>query len=199
MDQATQSTEHPVGSLERALDYRADHIVHKFLERFDIPFEEAADLFEETKKWLWLATVEDHPVMMITNDLILLDEMWHTFVLFTREYAEFCTKHLGRFVHHQPTTQAEIDQNHRDYAEDPESFSASWNEKLRLELEFIADQLGQDTVFKWFVEYPRRYGASFFERAAKPIALNALSPQFLDQLENIAARYEPDDSRDAPD
>jgi hypothetical protein len=31
-----------------------------------------------------------------------IDELWHTFVIFTREYAEFCDKVAGRFLHHVP-------------------------------------------------------------------------------------------------
>jgi hypothetical protein len=32
----------------------------------------------------------------------LVDEAWHEFLLFTREYAEFCQRAFGRFLHHQP-------------------------------------------------------------------------------------------------
>jgi len=33
-----------------------------------------------------------------------VDVVWHTFLLFTREYAEFCDRYIGGFVHHVPTT-----------------------------------------------------------------------------------------------
>src|SRR2546425_7422020 len=32
-----------------------------------------------------------------------LDEIWHTFVLFTKDYGDFCLKRFGRFIHHEPT------------------------------------------------------------------------------------------------
>ncbi|GAB1641802.1 glycine-rich domain-containing protein [Krasilnikovia sp. MM14-A1259] len=32
----------------------------------------------------------------------LVDIGWHTFILYTREYAEFCDRVAGRFIHHQP-------------------------------------------------------------------------------------------------
>ena len=41
-------------SLEQALAYRDDQILYKFQERWDVSFEEASELFEETKKCLWL-------------------------------------------------------------------------------------------------------------------------------------------------
>jgi len=28
---------------------------------------------------------------------------WHTFILFTKDYAEFCQRIAGRFIHHVPT------------------------------------------------------------------------------------------------
>jgi hypothetical protein len=33
-----------------------------------------------------------------------IDIVWHTFLLFTAEYAEFCNRFVGRFVHHIPVT-----------------------------------------------------------------------------------------------
>ncbi|WBB56705.1 hypothetical protein [Verrucosispora sp. WMMD573] len=32
----------------------------------------------------------------------LVDIGWHTFILHTREYADFCERIAGRFIHHQP-------------------------------------------------------------------------------------------------
>ncbi|WP_433363928.1 glycine-rich domain-containing protein [Streptosporangium sp. CA-115845] len=31
-----------------------------------------------------------------------VDIGWHTFILYTREYAEFCQRAAGRFIHHAP-------------------------------------------------------------------------------------------------
>lgn len=33
-----------------------------------------------------------------------IDIVWHTFLLFTSEYADFCDRYVGRFVHHVPAT-----------------------------------------------------------------------------------------------
>jgi hypothetical protein len=33
----------------------------------------------------------------------LVDIGWHTFILYTREYAEFCQRVAGRFIHHAPS------------------------------------------------------------------------------------------------
>ena len=33
-----------------------------------------------------------------------VDEVWHQFILFTRQYADFCQDTLGNFLHHNPKT-----------------------------------------------------------------------------------------------
>lgn len=33
----------------------------------------------------------------------LVDIGWHTFILYTREYADFCQQLAGRFIHHSPS------------------------------------------------------------------------------------------------
>lgn len=35
---------------------------------------------------------------------------WHTFILFTREYAEFCDRVAGHFIHHVPEPGAGVGQ-----------------------------------------------------------------------------------------
>ena len=32
----------------------------------------------------------------------VVDDAWHTFILFTRNYELFCRKAFGRFLHHTP-------------------------------------------------------------------------------------------------
>ena len=36
-----------------------------------------------------------------------IDIGWHTFILHTSEYAEFCERAAGRFIHHAPTDDAD--------------------------------------------------------------------------------------------
>jgi hypothetical protein len=32
----------------------------------------------------------------------IVDDLWHEFILYTREYEQFCAKAFGRFMHHSP-------------------------------------------------------------------------------------------------
>jgi hypothetical protein len=61
---------------------------------------QAAQLFAEVKKYL--ALVARDPEREVPMFSTRVDQVWHEFVLFTREYAEFCARHAGRFLHHAP-------------------------------------------------------------------------------------------------
>lgn len=37
-----------------------------------------------------------------------IDELWHTFVIFTREYSRFCDQVAGRFMHHVPEVEGAV-------------------------------------------------------------------------------------------
>lgn len=55
----------------------------------------------EFKRFLALIIIGVRPLGMISP---LIDEVWHQFILFTRQYAKFCAEIFGYFVHHQPRT-----------------------------------------------------------------------------------------------
>lgn len=38
-----------------------------------------------------------------------VDIGWHTFILYTREYAAFCEEMAGRFIHHAPSDEEGVD------------------------------------------------------------------------------------------
>lgn len=38
----------------------------------------------------------------------LVDIGWHTFILYTQDYAKFCQEHAGRFIHHEPNDNSAI-------------------------------------------------------------------------------------------
>ncbi len=40
----------------------------------------------------------------------LVDDMWHEFLLHTRDYAAFCDAAIGQFLHHEPEPRMSLDQ-----------------------------------------------------------------------------------------
>lgn len=51
---------------------------------------------------VFLKACADHPGRPLSPSW-LVDVGWHTFLLYTRDYAEFCQRMAGRFIHHVPT------------------------------------------------------------------------------------------------
>ena len=45
-----------------------------------------------------------------------VDIGWHTFILYTREYAEFCERVAGRFIHHVPQDAPSAPEHSKDPA-----------------------------------------------------------------------------------
>lgn len=83
------------------LAFEAPYLAEKLVKRGVAESEaEGAALLQEVKKYLVLsARHEDRSIPMFSRRV---DETWHQFVLFTREYAAFSRTFFGRFVHHHP-------------------------------------------------------------------------------------------------
>ncbi len=62
--------------------------------------KKVGDLMVEYRRFLTLILLYGQVPM--TSPLV--DEVWHTHILFTREYAEFSQSIFGFFLHHQPST-----------------------------------------------------------------------------------------------
>lgn len=164
---------HHVGvcSLARALAYENDAVIHKFLERHALSFAEGRDLFRETRRWLWLvATLQAEaaasrgsapPPLAIDGPLVLLDEMWHTFILFTRDYLDYCESRFGRWIHHAPTTHEAKERRRREFARDPGRALKAEEGRMRVQYQYVCNRLGERTLRKWYLEYAGRYRPDF--------------------------------------
>lgn len=84
-----------------ALSYPAPFLIEKLLKEQIV--ETAAEgevLFAEVVKYLILNRL--HPDKQWEMVSRWVDEVWHQFVLFTREYCEFSQRYFGRYLHHAP-------------------------------------------------------------------------------------------------
>ncbi|WP_437626139.1 glycine-rich domain-containing protein [Sorangium sp. So ce1151] len=81
--------------------YRAPFVISKLLMNKTVATEHEAEvLFRELARYLWL--VESDRTRAYPMFSLRVDEAWHQFVLFTLEYADFCQRFFGRFLHHAP-------------------------------------------------------------------------------------------------
>jgi hypothetical protein len=151
--------------LEQVRRYTNEAVVLRFLETWDLPRAEADELFDQMLKWLWLGatlTVRgDRLGMAISQSTKLIDEMWHTFVLFSRDYVAFCDRHFGFYLHHDPTPQSEYARQIAEYERDPQMYLESLRLQFARQYEVIYDLLGEETLVKWYSDYLNRYSDEF--------------------------------------
>jgi hypothetical protein len=82
--------------------FRAPYLEKKLLmNKIVASQEEAWELFTEVKRYLvMIESDHDHVYPLFA---LRVDEVWHQFVLFSKEYAAFCERFFGRFLHHYPS------------------------------------------------------------------------------------------------
>jgi hypothetical protein len=142
----------------KALAYENEEIVESFRANYGVSLDEARELFEDTKQWLWLCGTRPRSMRLtVFGPMKMLDEMWHTFILFTREYTEYCMDNYGFYIHHAPTTRAEVDQHRQRAAANPEATHARTRAERREMMLLVHDELGVETLKRWFGDYADRY------------------------------------------
>jgi hypothetical protein len=137
---------YPTASLEDVLAYQHSGVIRRYCREQHVAQEAGEECFREMLKWLYLCyrySIDEQPhifVCSMTPEILQLDEMWHCFVLHTRDYAEFCDKYFGFFLHHEPGDDAD------SKAENPTDLAAILTEQLG----FVHDVLGEATLRAWY-------------------------------------------------
>lgn len=144
---------------------------------------EATEIFLETKKWLWFAA-NSEVTATISRGMWIIDEMWHTFITFTMDYMRYCDASFGRYIHHAPVSQQSLAASQRAFESDPEAFQQQQAQRMRAEFAEIRRLLGEDTLYRWQVEFRQRYSPE----ACKILALQALSTELLASRDRAGLR-----------
>lgn len=160
-----------VASLKEVLAYDNQDVIYRFMKYYDLPLMEVQELFQETKKWLWLSALsleQGHIVRMsIWKEMFMIDEMWHNFILFTKDYHNFCWQYFGQFIHHLPQSQQETEQYLKSFETDRQSAFAKVQKDMEEQYSFIYDHLGSETLIKWMELFPQKYTPAFLESIRK--------------------------------
>lgn len=153
-------------SLDEVMAYQNETVIAGFMKGYDVTQGEARDLFEQTKRMLWLMNEMRHEpspqTFGIDHSLRGLDAMWHTFILFTEDYQQFCLNLFGRFVHHAPSVPSEEEKAARVQAFtglSPEQVTAKLADEKRLQYTYVFNKLGKDVFIKWYTEFHNKYTA----------------------------------------
>jgi hypothetical protein len=139
-------------SLAEVLAFRHPGVIRRYCQEHGASPAEAEEVFQETLKWLYLcsrstADTQAAAGCVMTEEIEKLDWMWHTFLVFTHDYAAFCDRYFGFFVHHVPADEA-------DEPPSPEDFRG----QLERQYALVYDVLGEQTLLAWYDEC--RYAAA---------------------------------------
>jgi hypothetical protein len=63
---------------------------------------EIKELVNEFKKFMAMMVINHKTGKRVEMVSELVDEVWHTFILFTNEYKKFCDTLVGEYIHHEP-------------------------------------------------------------------------------------------------
>lgn len=136
---------------------------------------ERALVFEGLRKWFQVCRLAGDGFVAMPSAAV--DDAWHEFILFTRDYDAFCQRAFGRFLHHTPTVGLGVD-NARDVMRD--GYVLSWHRACDVEGRdpYAADGLPLLFGLDERLDYPAGFvfdvGAIRAERgAARSLVANA--------------------------
>lgn len=86
--------------ISQVMAYQMPNVIKRCQKDFGYSDNDMVMLEKELKRYLSLCIVVDNDyVGMYSKDV---DNLWHSFILFTKEYADFSHNFAGRFLHHAP-------------------------------------------------------------------------------------------------
>src|SRR3989344_9001819 len=86
--------------IQRAINFPIPRVIERYKRQNKISNEEAQQHELEMKKYLALRAMNPTEKFPLSHGPV--DELWHTFLIFTNEYAEFCAEVAHGFIHHNP-------------------------------------------------------------------------------------------------
>jgi len=141
-------------SLEEILSFRHPGVEERFCRFFKKTPEEAKNTFADLMRFFWasekhefdkkspLADKKTLDFTFIMDEAMRpIDDIWHIFLLYTKDYMDFCDKYFGQYIHHLPDIVPDMEQS-------PERFE----ENLTRFINYNYDLLGHDVIERWFGE-----------------------------------------------
>lgn len=150
--------------------YENQEVILKVSRDYKITLPESQMLFRETMKMLWLM-VKHRTDKNNSQDCFIpsafnvqkamdpLDKVWHEFILFTKEYHEFCETFFGGYLHHIPCSEKEFLAFQERKADRKENFEALERQDLKVFVSYIQKNFGNETLEAWFKHIPGVFSA----------------------------------------
>lgn len=138
-------------SLEEILQYENKPVVARFQKDFPQKAALAENLFKDLLRFFWGTKRHEidrrsNPqnseldfVFIMDDEMRDIDQMWHIFLLYTRDYMSFCETYFGEYLHHQPDLVPIFERNGFEFTTNLEKF-LSYNFEL----------FGAEVLERWF-------------------------------------------------
>lgn len=99
LGEALQFTPNKKIDITKVINYPLEEPLKRYIKDYNLEYKTAKEHEIEFKRWLIISQDSDQIVEMFSPEI---DNYWHTLLLYTREYAKFCSECFGRFIHHNP-------------------------------------------------------------------------------------------------
>ena len=102
--------------IRRIDSYHSDAVIGRYSKDFGVSEAQATSAFTAFKQFMVACGTK--PGIKVGSEPI--DNMWHTFLLHSREYDQFCSDHFGFFIHHDPSPELDHSEHYfstREYVE----------------------------------------------------------------------------------
>ncbi|MCE9568092.1 MAG: hypothetical protein K8U57_39320 [Planctomycetes bacterium] len=134
-----------LATLDEILAYQHPGTIRRYCKENRVTSQEAEVVFRELLKFLYLsARAAGEEGCAFTAEIEKLDWMWHTFLMFTRDYAEFCDRQFGVFIDHLPAEEEDAVEAVTD--------EAGLRAVVERQFALVYDVLGEDTLVAWYDE-----------------------------------------------
>lgn len=87
--------------LSEIMAYQNSLLIRRYSVNEGVDEKIAVRHFQELKKFLVVCSLNTGGQRITPSRK--LDEVWHTFILFTKDYREFCNRYFGKMIDHKPT------------------------------------------------------------------------------------------------
>lgn len=148
-------------NLSELLNYRHEDLINSYIRNFGSEKAMAEILFDDMLRYLWVsakheqdrAASPDTPhlqfSLVMQEEMRSIDEMWHNFILYTRDYTHFCQRYFGQYLHHQP-----------DMALSLTLTEIEFSQQMELYLSYLWTHLGEEVVCRWFSKHLIQHAAA---------------------------------------
>ena len=133
-----QSSPRPI-DIEGILNYQMPYVIERCKRDYGYDDQDMAIIEREFKRYLVLVANKKKKGEGTGMFSKHVDNLWHSFILFTREYTEFGHKYAGRYMHHAPEVDIEnrTPEQQAQSRKDFQAFIKNYEETFKEEIHSI--------------------------------------------------------------